>query len=234
MFRIAVCDDDQATVDNMKKVLLEKQEIPCRVDVYTTGSSLLHRHKTYDLIFLDIDMPGIDGIETAKKLRQYDKKVKIVYVTSYRDFAGQAFAVHAFSYMVKPLSDKNIHKILEEAYTYYKEEETPVQVEFETTQGSVIFNTKDIYYFEYMCRKVRICSLSGEFFLKARIADIYCKMRDYDFEMPHKSYVINLLHIRSVVNNDIYMTNGDVVPLSQKKASVFRQLLCGYIEKRMG
>ena len=84
----------------------------------------MHRHKTYDLIFLDIDMPGIDGIETAKKLRQYDDKGKDCICDQLSGFRWTGvLAVHAFSYMVKPLSDKNIHKILEEAYEYYKEEE---------------------------------------------------------------------------------------------------------------
>lgn len=234
MFRIAVCDDSQLIVSQMKKEILDMPEVPCVVDTYASGNALLERHKSYDLIFLDIDMPGLGGIETAKRLREYDKKVKIVYVTSYRDFAAQAFSVHAFSYMVKPVSQKNIRKILAEAFEYYMDEETPVQVEFDTSEGSVILNIKDIYYFEFINRKVRICMKGGEFWMKGRITDIAYKMHDYQFEMPHKSYVINMYHIRSVVGSDIYMTNGDRVPLSQKKAAGFRQLLCEYIEKQMG
>lgn len=234
MFRIAVCDDELNTLEQMKKYIFEMPDIPCRVDTYTSGNGLLQAHKAYDLIFLDIDMPGMSGIETAKKLRQYDKKVKLVYVTSYKDFAGQAFAVHAFSYLVKPVSKVNIHKMLAEAFAYYMEEEAPVQVAFDTMQGNVIFNTRDIYYFEYVSRKVRICTKSGEFYVKARITDIYCKMKDYGFEMPHKSYVVNLYYIKSVMGNDICMVNGDLVLLSQKKAAVFRQLLCAYIDKQMG
>lgn len=234
MFRIAVCDDEQTTLDQMKNYIFEMPGILCRVDTYTSGNGLLHAHKSYDLIFLDIDMPGMSGIETARQLRQYDKKVKIVYVTSYKDFAGQAFAVHAFSYLVKPVSKVNIHKMLAEAYAYYMEEETPVQVAFDTVLGNVIFDVKDIYYFEFVSRKVRICSKTGEFFVKAKLTDIYCKMKDFGFEMPHKSYVVNLFHIRSVMGNDIHMVNGDLVLLSQKKAAAFRQLLCAYIEKQMG
>ena len=234
MFRIAVCDDSQLIVDQMKKDILKSPEVPCIVDTYTGGSALLAKHKNYDLIFLDIDMPGMSGIETARKVREYDKKVKIVYVTSYRDFAAQAFSVHAFSYMVKPVSQKNIHKILAEAFEYYIEEEPPVQVEFETNEGSTILDIKDIYYFEFINRKVRICIKGGELLMKGKITDIYYKMHDYNFEMPHKSYVINMYHIRSVVGGDIYMTNGARVLLSQKKAAAFRQLLCDYIEKQMG
>lgn len=234
MFRIAVCDDSSFVLDEIKKIILNVPDISCRIDTYNRGDLLLKEHRCYDLIFLDIDMPGMGGIETARTIRKYDKKVKIVYVTSYRDFAAQAFSVHAFSYIMKPVSPEKIEAILSEAFEYSMEEEIPIQVEFDTTQGNVILNTKDIFYFEYINRKVRICIKGGDLFLKGKITDVYNKMHNFDFEMPHKSYVVNMYHIKSIVGNDIFMTNGDRVFLSQKKASAFRQILCDYIEKQMG
>ncbi|HIQ99030.1 MAG TPA: response regulator transcription factor [Candidatus Scybalocola faecavium] len=234
MFRIAVCDDSPETIRQMKEDILKMPQISCRVDTYLSGRDFLSNRKNYDLIFLDIDMPGLSGIETGRRLREYDKKVKIVYVTSYREFAGQAFSVHAFSYMVKPVKREALYKILQEAFDYICEETVPVRVEFDTLQGSVVLDVKDIIYFEFISRKVRICIKGGELMMKGRITDVLYKMQDYGFEMPHKSYVVNLYHIRSVVGNDIYMTNGDRVLLSQKKAAGFRQILCEYIEKQMG
>ncbi len=234
MFRIAVCDDSREMTEQMKADILKMPQTSCKVDTYTSGTDLLAGRKTYDLIFLDIDMPGLGGIETARQLRQYDKKVKIVYVTSYREYGAQAFSVHAFSYMVKPVKTEALYHILEEAFEYSREEEIPVRVEFDTIQGSAVLDVKDIFYFEFVSRKIRICIKGGELMMKGRITDILYKMQDYGFEMPHKSYVVNLYHIKSVVGNDIYMTNGDKVMLSQKKAASFRQILCEYIEKQMG
>lgn len=234
MFRVAVCDDSLSVLEQIKKLILDVPDISCRIDTYSSAAVLLEQHMCYDLIFLDIDMPGIGGIEAARAIREYDKKVKIAYVTSYRDFAAQAFSVHAFSYMIKPVSPEKIQKILREAFEYCMDEDNPVQVEFDTINGSIILNTKDIYYFEYVNRKIRICTKGGEFILKGKITDIYNKMHEFDFEMPHKSYVVNMFHIKSIVGNDIYMTNGDRVFLSQKRASAFRQIVCDYIEKQMG
>ena len=64
---------------------------------------MLESEEKFDIIFLDIDMGGINGIETAKKIRIYDKKVKIIYVTNYTDYTSSAFSVHAFGYLVKPI-----------------------------------------------------------------------------------------------------------------------------------
>lgn len=234
MFRIAVCDDEAAIIGQIKNDILKITEINCRIDTYTSGEQLIKEHKNYDLIFLDIDLKTTNGIDTAKQLRVYDKKVKIVYITGYRDFAAQAFSVHAFSYMVKPVAFESLKKIVLEAYEYYLEEAAPIQVEFDTLEGQVIIEARDIYYFEYENRKVKICTKSGNFYMKVKITELLAKMQAYDFEMPHKSYIVNLYHIRSVINNNIYMTNGDLVLLSQKKASAFKQILCAYIEKQMG
>ena len=231
--KIAVCDDEKSMLEQMEENLKEFETL-FQIDCYTSGEALLDSGIYYDLIFLDIDMPGLGGIETARQLRQYDKKVKIVYVTSYREYGAQAFSVHAFSYMVKPVKTEALYHILEEAFEYSREGEIPVRVEFDTLQGSAVLDVKDIFYFEFVSRKIRICIKGGELMMKGRITDILYKMQDYGFEMPHKSYVVNLYHIKSVVGNDIYMTNGDKVMLSQKKAASFRQILCEYIEKQMG
>lgn len=233
MFRIAVCDDEPVIVSQIEKMISEYTEISCVVEKYTDGETLASHHKNYDLIFLDIDMKGMNGIDTAREIRQYDKKVKIVYLTSYRDYAAPAFSVHAFAYLLKPAKAEEIHKIMKEAYDYALEENAAVKLSFETTDGDVAADIRQIYYFEYENRHVRMVTQNGDFYIKSKIADMYLKMKDYGFEMPHKSFVVNFWHVKSIIGSDIYMTNGDVVLLSQKRAASFRQAFGSYIEKQL-
>ena len=107
--KIAVCDDEKSMLEQMEENLKEFETL-FQIDCYSSGEALLDSGIYYDLIFLDIDMKGISGIDTARMLRKRDKRVKIVYVTAYEDFRDYAFSVHAFGYLVKPVKRESVHE----------------------------------------------------------------------------------------------------------------------------
>lgn len=113
--RIAVCDDDETAVSFLRELIESYPKQGFCVDGYSSGEELLGAGCIYDMIFLDIDMKGIDGIETARRIRAHDRKVKIVYVTSYKEYAGRAFSVHAFGYLLKPVKQEKVWKQVEDA-----------------------------------------------------------------------------------------------------------------------
>ena len=99
MYRIAVCDDEKNVRDEIRNLILEwNSEVELKV--FSSGEDLLENYLPYDAVFLDIDMQGMNGIETGKALRLIDLEVKIVYVTAYRDYVAGAFGVHAFQYLL--------------------------------------------------------------------------------------------------------------------------------------
>ena len=114
--RIAVCDDDETAVSFLRELIETYPKQKLCADGYSSGEDLLRSGHVYDLIFLDIDMRGIDGIETARRIRVHDRKVKIVYVTSYKEYAGRAFSVHAFGYLLKPVKQEKLWKQIEECH----------------------------------------------------------------------------------------------------------------------
>ena len=101
MFKVAVCDDEAAITDIIETYIHAYTPLASSVEKYTSGEVLAAEKKNFDLIFLDIDMAGIDGIETARRIRDYDKRVKIVYVTSYRDDIVN-IGLHFFLKNVRP------------------------------------------------------------------------------------------------------------------------------------
>lgn len=109
MKKIAICDDEPAVRKQMEAYFKELESVFC-ISYFESGEALLESDVLYDVIFLDIDMKGISGIDTARKIRVRDKKAKIIYVTAYEDFREYAFGVHAFGYLVKPVEKEKFWK----------------------------------------------------------------------------------------------------------------------------
>lgn len=233
MINIAICDDDKKIVEQIKKYIMEYKKTECEVKTYSSGEKLLEVKFDFQIIFLDIDMAGLNGIETAKKVRNYDKSVKIIYVTSFTDYVNMAFEVHAFGYLNKPIKKEQIYKQLDEAAAYSKEEEKEETIEFITLDGVVRLYPKQIYYFEYVSRKVKMKTLDKTYMLKEKIAIIASKMEKYGFLMPHKSFTVNLFYIINIKGYDIFMTDGSIIPLSQKKSAEFREQFNIFLENHI-
>ena len=233
MIRIGICDDDLKIRKQLIQIINEYEKSSNKVATYSSGEELLKEKKNFDVLFIDIDMKGIDGIATAKKIRSYDKGVKIIYVTSSTDYVNLAFQVHAFGYLNRPIKKEDIFKQLDEVLDYSVEEDTEEAIEFLTTDGVIRFKSKEIYFFEYVDRKVKLSTVDGNYFIKEKITTIGKNIEHYGFVVPHKSFIVNLFHVKAVKGYNITMMNGDLVPLSQKKSSEFREALNIYLEKRI-
>ena len=233
MIRIAVCDDQREICEQIADIIDSDGEIEAGVDIYTDSASLLASRTQYDILFLDIDMPGKNGIEAAKEIRRTDKRVKIIYVTNYGGYAGYAFGVHAFGYLLKPVKREAICRQLKEACQYFEEEKKTLELEFEAEDGVHRVDVKDIQYFEYLNRRVTAYLNRGSFTWKGKIADCLERMEPYGFAMPHKSFVVNLYQVQSVHGCEIELLSGKSLPLSQKKAREFRETLNNYLSDRI-
>ena len=98
---IAICDDEKAIREQINE-LIEKEKVGICLDLYETGDALLATDKKFDIVFLDIQMDGTDGIETAKRLRQRDEDTILIFITGIREYVFEAFDVAAFHYLLKP------------------------------------------------------------------------------------------------------------------------------------
>lgn len=232
MPKIAICDDDQTMLIKMKDYLKEYEAL-FSIDTFQSGEALLAAQENYDFIFLDIDMKGISGIDAARMIRQKDKKAKLIYVTAYEDFKDYAFAVHAFAYLVKPVNKEKIQDILREALAYTQDEDKGASICLMTENGLLDINIRDIYYFEYQNRRLCMATVSGNVWIQDSIKNMFHKMETWDFLMSHKSFIVNLYHIKNLKGYNIFMTNGSIVPLSQKKSSDFRKKLAVYLASRI-
>ena len=224
-FTVAICDDDKQICSKLIAIVKEYfADIgrPVWVAEFTSGLKLLKANIRFDVIFLDIDMPGLNGIETAKKLRNCDVNSKIVYVTNYSKYASCAYKVHAFDYVEKPVRENRIFNVLKEVIHYLDNSIEKQKFAFTTEKGVLTLELDDIYYFEYMSRRVLINTSQGEYIATYSLKELYEKFNKYNFESPHKSFIINMLHIKRIKGFDILMENGGTITLAQKRAVGFK------------
>lgn len=234
MLQVAVCDDDNTLLRKMKEYIESCPDVECQVSLFSDGQELLKAAEHFSVIFLDIDMPGLNGMDTARRFRKFDKQAKLIFLTSYSEYLGCAFGVHAFSYLLKPARRDVIWKQLKEASDYLEPQQDPVLLEFAASEGILRLDAREIFYFEYWNREILITASGGVYHMKGKITQLSKRLEDLGFSMPHKSFIVNLFHVKSVKGYEIHMVNGDSIPLSQKKSTQFRQELHDYLAKRIG
>lgn len=239
MIHIAVCDDESEVIekinDSVTRFLTDNKH-SFTIEKYYSGESLIESKKKYDLIFLDIEMKELNGIETAQAIRSEDVDVKIVYITSYTDYWRRAYKVHAFDFISKPFSDEDIHNVLKDFLRIYNAENEKT-VELKTADGAAVLKTKDILYFyikDKEKRKVIVNTSHGEYVSTESLKEIYERLDSEEFYKAHKSCIVNLRYVQSMGKNnggDIIMTNGTNIPLAIKKQKEFLYLLSKQLRK---
>lgn len=233
MIKIAVCDDEKQIRLRLLTIIQQYfDEIGREVWIagFKKGQELLNAKMRFDIIFLDIEMPELNGIETAKKLRKWDVTSKIIYVTNYDNYQRNAYEVHAFDYLSKPVSDKNIFKVLTEAIRYLDNATEKHKCVLETKTGIVTIDIEDIYYFEYSSRQAIIHTTRENYSASYSLKELYEKFNKYNFESPHKSFIVNMLYVKRIKGFDILLENGDIVPLAQKRAVVFKNRFNDFLQ----
>ncbi|MDD3278771.1 MAG: LytTR family DNA-binding domain-containing protein [Lachnospiraceae bacterium] len=232
MYQVAVCDDEEKIAEAVCSLLTEWNP-QIQVACFSSGEELLEAYHSWQAIFLDIDMGGIDGIETARRIREFDREVKIVYLTAYRDYVSGAFGVHAFQYLLKPVKKAEVWQVLEEIFRYAGTQRKSIILEFDTVHGLVCLPVEEICYFEYENRRVTIVTGTDRYYLKERIGAVKERMEQYGFSMPHQSFVVNMFHVKNVQGGMILLDNGMELPLAQKKQKAWKQELVAYLSGRM-
>lgn len=230
IMRIAICDDEQQVTKEFEMLLKDEGE-DMVLSIYHDPLLFLKDKNVYDAVFLDIDMPQMNGIEVGNYLRKEHTQTAIIYVTNLSEYRPMAFGVHAFDYIEKPMNKEKLKKILNDLKTYQKPNIVMPTIAFKSKEGILRLPIADILYFEFLNRKVYLHTTQKTYALVSTLYSIKDAMKAYHFESPHKSFCINLDHVRLVKGYDIFMSNDIVIPLSQKRSSEFRAALNHYLSK---
>lgn len=239
MLQIAIVDDEMNQIQLIKHVVekfFREKEIEISVSMFRNGELLLSNPISYDLVFLDIQMGGMDGIETAQRLRVKNKKAVLFYVTSYQNYIQKSMTIHPFAFIVKPFSEEDIRINLEDFLTYtnsVKEKKSKEIYQIHTIDDHRFqVNMEEILYFHYLeNRVVEIITSKNVYKIKEGIMHVYSTLNPKYFIIPNQSFIINLHHIREIdgKNKKLVMENGDLILIARRKYNEVIEALNYYI-----
>ena len=229
--RVAVCDDDERQLDITKTALEQAyKSLDLLIDVYQDGNELLNRieHIFYDLVILDIEMPGMNGIETGKRLRAVADKTAIVFLTSHIEYALEGYEVNALRYLMKPVSVEKLSEIIRYLIERQKKERKLLLKQGdETTTVSIL----DILYMEAQNQNIRVVTSNGEYVNSYNLSDYEKEMTEYGFFRIHRGYLVNLGHVSRILGREVVMSDGTHLPVSRNKERIFKESLYRYIRE---
>lgn len=225
LLKFAVCDDEQEMADHISDRLHEYYPEECEIKKYIDSESLLTdiRMEFFDAFFLDIGMPGINGMELAKKIREYDPYVKIIFVTNREELAHIGYLYDAFRFIRKRYLESELCEAAESLKEYF--DSFNEYLNFKTPAGEITRSVKSIKYFEVKGHNITMVSDEYEDQLCGTMK-MYCeKMKNRGFIQIHKSYLVNFRYIYSVEKNDVKLSCGKVLPMSRNRIDEVRNKL---------
>ncbi|CCQ95556.1 Two component transcriptional regulator, LytTR family [[Clostridium] ultunense Esp] len=219
MVYIGICDDDRCFLDyieNRIEEIVKAENIVAKIYKINNGIDLLKaydkKNKPFDIIFLDIDMPKMDGLEVAEIIRKKDEETILIFLTSMEDVVYKAFKYDTFRFIRKSHMDKELEEALQSSLEKLKDEKHI----FKTTNGDLSLYISDILYFEFMDRAVYIKTFDGIYKTNIRrFKDIEDIFGHKGFVSIHRSCMVNENYVKSLGNLDIILDNDEKLPVSR-------------------
>lgn len=222
--RIAICDDEKYFIDMLElpvRSFFSERRTEIEMFTFTSGTDMLNGAVTYDLIFLDISMPDMSGMEVASKIREQDKNVIIIFVTSESHRVFDSFKVKAFDFIVKPINLLQLSKTLERVCNELNQGNEDLIVDL-MTGGQAKLNLKEILFIESANRNIIIHSRSSNLEVVSKMKDIEEKLPGELFFKTHKSFIVNLNHVKKYDKTSVWMEDNSEVILSRLKYQEFK------------
>lgn len=230
MFRIAICDDEQVICSQIENIITNfAAENNEKIDtqVFYSGEELsrfLEVGQSFDLIFLDIELKLINGIEVGKKIREeLDNQIlQIVYISGKENYYRDLFDIRPMHFLQKPIAEADIIKDVRLAMKLTDK----LGGIFIYKKGHEVYRKpiKNILYFESSNREVKMVTNEGEEVFYGKLDEVYDQVAKYHFMFIHKSYVVNYFYVTKFRYEEVTMSNMEVLPISQARRKTTREL----------
>ncbi len=228
MLKIAVCDDEKTICDYLEKRIngyLAKIDEDAEVSVFYDSTPLIEKCREsndFDIIFLDIKMKTLNGVDCAKLLRENDVNSLIVFVTSSAEYVFSGYEVKAFRYILKTDLVNAFDRIFGECLAELKKN-TDKFFPLKTTSVVKNIPLNDILYFESDKRVLIVHTKVEEHSFYGKLDDIEAFLKDDNFIRIHQSFLVNALKIKSVSKTEVVLKNGDILPVSKSRATAVKE-----------
>lgn len=225
--KIAICDDEQIFRDQIKKCI-SRTGIDYSTDEFLCGEDLLGSTEKYDIVFLDIDMPGISGIQTAEKLRELGTESEIIFLTSHVEFVYEAFKVRAFRFLKKPVDPETFSEAFLNAVKNCEKEKIVIEYKGAVTE----LNVENIAYIEASGEGTFVYDNKGSYTQSpVSMKEWTERLKDKYFFRIHKTYLISMNYVASYEKNTVQLIGfKDPFPIARRSVSEFRTVYLEFIK----
>ncbi len=239
IINILICDDNPNDLLNLKKNIDRfffqlPESFDYHIDECTSGESLLSMcsENVYHALFLDIELPGINGLEAAKKLRKSNNSIIIIFVTSYDQFMRDSFEVQPYQYLEKPIHFESAKKVCQSIIQTISNNHSSI-LAISTANGNILINIHDLAYIQSVKGKKNLL----EFHLKNReihytngtILAWENELKDYGFIFSRRGVLVNINLVHIITNDQVILKNNETLPLSRRQAKTFHDTFVNHV-----
>lgn len=232
MMKIAICDDENSMtgiLDTMLEKIAKRNFIKIETEVFSNGEQLekeIKKKAYFDIIFLDIEMKGKNGITVAREIRKIDRNVLIVYVTSHESYMQESFLIRPFRFIVKPVKEKILEKHFLDAFEEISSYDSYFRYKNKRVEWKIPL--KDILYFESRKRKIYLVTEKDicEFYDRLNEVEEKLKLGKTAFLRVHQSFLVNYRHVAGLAYDYLIMDNGKRISISEDRRKLISEEYC--------
>lgn len=233
MLQIAICDDECYYREKIQRLLenyLKSHQQIYNICFFTSGEAFLSQSENsvkYDIVFMDISMEDLNGIETAMQMRAFHPDTFLVFVTAYIDYALEGYKANAIRYIMKDTLDTAVIECMDAILQKMRR----LQIAFPFTEGERKLYSDNILYIESSKHKSIFHCVGTDlprYQIYSKLDDIEQKLSGYDFLRVHKSYLINMKHICKINNYTVYLDTGLELPVPRSRFRTAKEAFVAY------
>lgn len=239
--KVAICDDDLNYCGILEGYLLKISEkyinLTVDIDVYQSGEEMLRmieiENMRPQILFLDMEMAQMNGIETARKLRNKDRNMLIIYVTSYDKYTMDSFEVSPFRYLLKPVDYEKIEQVFSAAVDDILNNH--VSLFFKRNNEQIQINCEEVI--SIACengRMLRIVTKESQNLFYAKIKDVEKQLNPFIFVKINQGTIINLNFVHIITSDDIHLTTGETIAISRGRKKAVKEAYSLYVKRKVG
>lgn len=227
--KIAVCEDEAVLAESLREMIGREDGV--EVFCYKAPLELLEDYKSgirYDVIFCDVVMEPINGIELCTRIREWDETVYLVFITNYVEYAPAGYELGVFRYLLKPAGKTEIQRVLEEIRADMGK---TVKLLLKTPECSLLLDWRDILYIEVDDKEIIVYYEQDSIRQGGSLEEMEVWLKQKPFFRTHRKYLVNLERIREFSQDRLTLDNGKTLPISRRRAAEFKRKLYQYLEK---
>lgn len=218
--KICICDDECFTVREIRGLLepFQTEAESFNISDFSCGEDLIEFYKnggSFDIVFIDIEMKGINGIESAETIREFAPETIIIFVSSHSSYIFDAFRIEALHFLVKPIKEKEFSEVFTRAMKKYTAVNASVILKWESVRNKTSINK--ISFVEGYRRHLIVHTAEGVFESVGKISEIYEILKPHGFVRVHQGFIVNMNYIKNFNASEVELTDGSRVAVSVRK-----------------